>query len=181
MGCPTCCRHQEIHRSSVLDWWKQCPEDRWKPLLCQSSCPVKNSCREPSPMGILMLKNYIRSCKSFGGPVKLGFSMWWLVLRSGKGPNVFPMSAVVIRCVRWTIQWGVLQPAFPSLSGWGQSQNFRTSPGEPVVLFFREWSYFFQTSIVEHLDMFFIVFNVILIIKTTLMLIKIKIHNHYMH
>ena len=28
---------------SVLDWWK----DRWKPLLCRSSCLVKNSCREP--------------------------------------------------------------------------------------------------------------------------------------
>ena len=32
-------------------------------------------------------KNYIRSCKSFGGPVKLGFSMWLPVLRSGKGPK----------------------------------------------------------------------------------------------
>ena len=42
-------------------------------------------------MGILMLKK-IRSCKNFGGPVKLGFSMWLPVLRSGKGPKVFPMS-----------------------------------------------------------------------------------------
>ena len=43
-------------------------------------------------MGILMLKK-IRSCKNFGGPVKLGFSMWLLVLQSSKGPIVFPMSA----------------------------------------------------------------------------------------
>ena len=34
----------------------------------------------------------MRSCKSFGGPAKLGFSMWSLVLRSGEGPKVFPMS-----------------------------------------------------------------------------------------
>ena len=45
-------------------------------------------------MGVLILKNYIRSCKSFGGPVKLGFSMWWPVLRSSKGPKVFSMSAI---------------------------------------------------------------------------------------
>ena len=44
-------------------------------------------------MGILMLKK-IRSCKSFGGPVKLGFSMWLPVLRSGKVPKVFPMSGI---------------------------------------------------------------------------------------
>ena len=42
--------------------------------------------------GLLCWKNYIRSCKSFGGPVKLGFSMWLPVLRSGKGRKVFPMS-----------------------------------------------------------------------------------------
>ena len=44
--------------------------------------------------GLLCWKNYIRSCKSFGGPVKLGFSMWLPlpVLWSGKGPKVFPMS-----------------------------------------------------------------------------------------
>ena len=34
----------------------------------------------------------MRSCKSFEGPVKLGFSMWLPVLRSGKGLKVFPMS-----------------------------------------------------------------------------------------
>ena len=38
-----------------------------------------------------MLKK-MRYCKSFGGPVKLGFSMWLPVLRSSKGPKVFPMS-----------------------------------------------------------------------------------------
>ena len=36
----------------------------------------------------------MRSCKSFGGPLKLGFSMWLPVLRSGKGPKVFPMSEI---------------------------------------------------------------------------------------
>ena len=46
-------------------------------------------------MGILMLKK-IRSCKSIEGPVKLGFSMWLPVLRSGKGPKVFPMSGTMI-------------------------------------------------------------------------------------
>ena len=45
-------------------------------------------------MEILCWKNYIRSCKSFGGPAKLGFSMWLPVLRSGKGPKVFPMSVL---------------------------------------------------------------------------------------
>ena len=45
-------------------------------------------------MGIIMLKK-IRSCKNFGGPVKLGFSMWLPVLRSSKGPKVFPMSETV--------------------------------------------------------------------------------------
>ena len=65
-----------------------------------------------------------------------------------------------------------------TLPGWGQSHIFRTCPGEPVVRFFREWSNFFRTSIVERLvvilkttlspqHMFFVVFNVILIIKTT--------------
>ena len=40
----------------------------------------KNPVGSPS-MGILMLKK-IRSCKNFGGPIKLGFSMWLRVLRS---------------------------------------------------------------------------------------------------
>ena len=66
-------------------------EDRWKSLLCQSSWPVKILVGRLS-METLCWKNYIRTCKSFGGPVKLGFSMWLLVLRSGKGPKVFPMS-----------------------------------------------------------------------------------------
>ena len=38
-----------------------------------------------------MLKKKM-SCKSFGGPVKLGFSMWSPVLWSDKGPQFFPMS-----------------------------------------------------------------------------------------
>ena len=65
-----------------------------------------------------------------------------------------------------------------ALSGRGWSDIFRTCPGEPVVRFFRERSDFFRTSIVERLvvilkttlspqHMFFVVFNVILIIKTT--------------
>ena len=61
-------------------------EDWWKPLLCQSSCPVKNSCREPLYGDSIMSKK-IRSCKRLGGPVKLGFSMWLLVLQSGKSPK----------------------------------------------------------------------------------------------
>ena len=56
-------------------------------LLSGKKIPVAS----PS-MGILMLKK-IRSCKNFGGPVKLGFSMWLLVLQSSKGPIVFPVSA----------------------------------------------------------------------------------------
>ena len=40
----------------------------------------------------IMLKK-IWSCKSFGGPVKLRFSIWLPVLRSGRVPKVFPMSA----------------------------------------------------------------------------------------
>ena len=61
-------------------------EDQWKPSLCWSSCLVKKSLRDPSS-GTLMLKK-IRSCKSFGGPVKLGFSMWFTgpPVRS-KGPR----------------------------------------------------------------------------------------------
>ena len=51
----------------------------------------KNSCREALYEDSLW-KNHIRSCKSFGGSVKRGFSMWLPVLRSGKGPKVFPMS-----------------------------------------------------------------------------------------
>ena len=51
----------------------------------------KNSVGSPS-IGPLMLKKKMRSCESFGGPVKLGFSMWSSVLRSVKGPKVFPMS-----------------------------------------------------------------------------------------
>ena len=42
-------------------------------------------------MGIIMLKK-IRSCKNYGGPVKLRISMWLPVLQSSKGPKVFPMS-----------------------------------------------------------------------------------------
>ena len=62
--------------------------------------------------------------------------------------------------------------------GWGQSHIFRTCPSEPVVRFFWERSDFFRTSIVERLVVilkttlspqhkFFVVFDVILIIKTT--------------
>ena len=64
------------------------------------------------------------------------------------------------------------------LSGWGWSDIFRTCPGGPVVRFFRERSDFFRTSIVERLvvilkttlspkNRFSVVFNVILITKTT--------------
>ena len=53
----------------------------------------KNPVGGPS-MGTLMLKE-MSSCKSFGGPVKLGFSMWSPALQSGKDPKVFPMSATV--------------------------------------------------------------------------------------
>ena len=71
-------------------------------------------------------------------------------------------------------------------TGWGQTHIFWTCQGEPVVRFFRERSDFFWTSIVERLvvilkttlspqHMFFVVFNVILIIKLLLMLITIKI------
>ena len=42
-------------------------------------------------MGILMLKK-LGPVKIYGGPVKLGISMWLPVLRSGKGPKFFPMS-----------------------------------------------------------------------------------------
>ena len=51
----------------------------------------KNPAGSPS-MGSLKFKK-IRSCKSFGGPVKLGFSTWLPVLRSSKDPKVFPLSA----------------------------------------------------------------------------------------
>ena len=67
---------------------------------------------------------------------------------------------------------------FGLLPGRGWSDIFRTCPGEPVVRFFRERSDFFRTSIVERLvvilkttlspqHMFFVVFYVILFIKTT--------------
>ena len=59
------------------------------PVLLSSK---KNPVGSPS-MGTLMLKK-MRSCKSFWGPVKLGFSMWLSVLCSGKGPKVFPMSDI---------------------------------------------------------------------------------------
>ena len=62
-------------------------EDRWKTLLCLSSCLVK------IPVGKCW-KIYIRSCKSFGRPVKLGFSIWLPVLRYGKGPKVFLISVL---------------------------------------------------------------------------------------
>ena len=39
-------------------------EDPWKPLLCRSSCPVKNSCREP-----LYGDSYVE--KIILGPVKV--------------------------------------------------------------------------------------------------------------
>ena len=44
-------------------------EDWWKSLLYQSSCPVKNSCWEPS-YGESNVKK-IRSCQTFGGPVPI--------------------------------------------------------------------------------------------------------------
>ena len=68
-------------------------EDRWKPLSCRSSSPIKKIRVGSRSMGILMLKK-MRSCKNFGGPVKLGFFMWLPVLWSCKGPKVFPMSAL---------------------------------------------------------------------------------------
>ena len=55
-------------------------EDQWND--CLAGPPVQWN-----------LKSFRGVCKSFGGPVKLGFSMWLPVLRSGKGPKVFPMSA----------------------------------------------------------------------------------------
>ena len=48
-------------------------------------------------------KNYIRSCKSFGGPVKLGFSIRLPFLRSGKGPKVFLISGLITLMI---ISWG---------------------------------------------------------------------------
>ena len=54
----------------------------------------KKSCCKESLYGDSNVKKKIGPIKSFGGPVKLGFSMWLLVLRSGKGPKVFPMSAM---------------------------------------------------------------------------------------
>ena len=59
-----------------------------KPLLFRSNRKI--ALGSPST-GILMLKKN-RSCKSFGGPVKLGFYMWLSVSQSGKGPKVFRMS-----------------------------------------------------------------------------------------
>ena len=52
----------------------------------------KNPVGNPSLYGDSNVEKKMRSCKSFGGPVKLGFSMWSPVLRSCKGPKVFPMS-----------------------------------------------------------------------------------------
>ena len=52
----------------------------------------KKSCCKESLYGDSNVKKKIGPIKSFGGPVKLGFSMWLPVLRSGKGPKVFPMS-----------------------------------------------------------------------------------------
>ena len=48
------------------------------------------------PYGDLNVDKKIRSCKSFGGPVKLGFSICLPVLRSGKSLKVFPMSATTL-------------------------------------------------------------------------------------
>ena len=63
-------------------------EDQWKP-----SCPLKYSYREPLDQDSnVEKKKKIGPVKSFGGRVNLGFSMWLPVLRSGKGPKVFPMS-----------------------------------------------------------------------------------------
>ena len=58
------------------------------PVLLSS----KKSCCMESLYGDYNVKKKIGSIKSFGRPIKLGFSMWLPVLRSGKGPKVFPMS-----------------------------------------------------------------------------------------
>ena len=86
--------------------WNRLSENSGGPMKTPLIVPVKNSVVSPS-MGTLMLKNYIRSCKSFEGPVKLklGFSMWLLVLRSGKGPKFFPMSDFT----KWSMTSVVLQ------------------------------------------------------------------------
>ena len=90
------CPIQSIFRKHWWHWWPgqtsgnspvlgprlvKIVEDRWKHLLWPSSCPVKKiAVGSPS-----YEKRQIRSCKTFEAPVKLGFSMWLLVLRSGKG------------------------------------------------------------------------------------------------
>ena len=53
----------------------------------------KNLVGSPSTGTLILTK--MSSCKSSGGPVKLGFSMWSPVLRSGKGPKVFPVSVII--------------------------------------------------------------------------------------
>ena len=65
-----------------------------KTLIVPALLSGKKSLLGAPLWGLLCWKNYIRSCKSFGGAVKLGFSMWLPVLLSGKGPKVFPMSGV---------------------------------------------------------------------------------------
>ena len=61
LGYPLVLSHRLVKRA----------EDRWKPFLCQL---LYGDSVGSSSMGILILKKN-RSCKSFGGPVKLGFSM----------------------------------------------------------------------------------------------------------
>ena len=56
----------------------------------------KSCCKESLYGDSNVKKKKIGPIKSFGGPVKLGFSMWLPVLRSGKGPKVFPMSVEII-------------------------------------------------------------------------------------
>ena len=117
-------------------------EDRWKPLLCRSSCPVKKSCREPL-YGDFSVEKMIRSCKSFGGPEKLGFSMWLPVLRSGKGPKVFPMSA---RPFKFQSDLFITQP-------FSLKYSQRTLHSSPVrarfrVLFVSLWSEWYPTLLI---------------------------------
>ena len=83
-------RHREIRRSSV----SENSGGSMKTLIVPALLSGKKSLLGAPLWGLLCWKNYIRSCKSFGGAVKLGFSMWLPVLLSGKGPTVFPMSGV---------------------------------------------------------------------------------------
>ena len=62
-------RHREIHRSSVLDRWKQWRTD--ENPYCAGS-PVRKKFLQGAPLwGLLCWKYYNRSCKSFSDPIKV--------------------------------------------------------------------------------------------------------------